>query len=57
MKPKKPKTAKIKEPHPLDALMADLREKLQKAGVDGLKINVAVQVGAKKPDGSHGLPS
>jgi hypothetical protein len=44
-KPEKPKTVKIKEPHRLDALMADLREKLQAAGVDGLKIKMVVEVG------------
>jgi hypothetical protein len=43
----KPKTHKIKEPTQLDELMADLREKLGKAGVTGLKINVAVEVGRK----------
>jgi hypothetical protein len=49
-KPEKPKAVKIKEPHALDALMADLREKLQAAGVNGLKINVAVQVGVGRRD-------
>lgn len=47
-KPEKPKTHKVTQYSELDALMADLREKLGKAGVKGLKINVSVEVGGKK---------
>ena len=47
-KPEKPKTHKVTQYSELDALMADLREKLGKAGVKGLKVNVSVEVGVKK---------